>query len=294
MSSILEISHLRTFRAISEYGGFGRAATVLHLSQPAVSQHVRLLEQRIGHTLIERDGRKIRFTTAGEALLAEARRILAAHDEALIRLETGHRQQVTIGSTETAAEQILPELLRTISAVYPDKQVQFTIDRSTQISEAVGRGEVDLAVILGFGAETVGVEIGSLQLQWYAAPGWEPPTADGPLPLVAYVEPCGMRQRALHELNQAGYQVQIAVESVSLEGVIAAARAGLGVAVLPAAGDTAPAGLEVRPSLPELGEIGVNLASRRGVDAALEETARTALTEFFAAHRYRRLRALSA
>ncbi len=285
---------MRTFLAISEYGGFGRAATALHLSQPAVSQHVRQLERRLGQPLVDREGRRTRFTQAGESLLLEARRILSAHDEALSRLNAGPTPQVMIGSSETAAEQILPDLLRTIKEAYPGYQVQFTIDRSTQVGEAIGRGELDLAVVLGFGTETVGTQVGSLPLQWYAAPDWLAPTPGGPIALIAYVEPCGMRQRALQELNQAGYQVEIAVESASLEGVIAAARAGLGVAVLPAAGLTPPNGLEVRSSLPGLGEIGVNLAARRGVDGGLEETAREALTDFFSGHRFQKLRAVSA
>lgn len=258
---------------------------MLHLSQPAVSQHVRQLEKRLGQELVERDGRGIRFTAAGEALLMEARRILAVHDEALLRLEADQKQPVIVGSTETAAEQILPQLLRTIREAYPERSVQFQIDRSTQISEFVTRGEVDLAVILGFGADTIGRRVGSLQLQWYAAPGWLPPSRSESIPLVSYVEPCGMRQRALRELNSAGMMVDIAVESVSLEGVIAAARAGLGVAVLPAVGLQAPAGLALCESLPELGEIGVHLASRRGLDETLEQTAWSALNQFFGSRR---------
>lgn len=292
MASILDISLLRTFVAIAECGGFGRAAVVLHLSQPAVSQHVRQLEKRLGQPLVDRDGRRTRFTLAGEALLIEARRILAVHDEALSRLDVEQVAPVVVGSTETAAEQILPELLRTIREAYPERSVQFQIDRSTQISGAVSRGEVDLAVILGFETDTIGVSVGSLQLQWYSSPGRVPPSRNGAVPLVAYGEPCGMRQRALQELNQAGYMVEIAAESVSLEGVIAAARAGLGVAVLPAVGLTPPSGLEVCEGLPVLGEIGVNLASRRGLEDDLEQTARAALEGFFGAQRFDRLRAV--
>ncbi len=294
MADILEIAHLRTFVAIAECGGFGRAAASLHLSQPAVSQHVRQLEKRVGQPLVNRDGRKTRFTISGEALLVEARRILAVHDDALLRLDVDQVRPMVIGSTETAADQILPEVLRTIRSAYPGRGVQFYIDRSTQVSEAVGRGEVDLAVILGFGPETLGTSVGALQLQWYSAPAWRGPQPGESIQLVAYVEPCGMRQRALHELNAAGYKVEIAVESVSLEGVMAAARAGLGVAVLPAAGIRPPAGLEVRPSLPVLGQIGVNLAARRGLETQLELTAREALTGFFDAQGFDGLRAVSA
>jgi DNA-binding transcriptional LysR family regulator len=158
--------------------------------------------------------------------------------------------------------------------------VQFSIDRSTQLSEAVGRGTIDLAILLGLTGDTPGRQVGALPLRWFSAPEWIPPAADGPLPLVAYVEPCGMRQRALAELSDAHYLVEVAAESTSLEGVIAAARAGLGVAVLPTAGPV-PAGLVARDELPELGLIGVYLAARRGLDVDHEEAGLAALERFF-------------
>ncbi|MFI5428937.1 hypothetical protein [Aeromicrobium sp. UC242_57] len=86
-------------------------------------------------------------------------------------------------------------------------------------------------------------------------------------------------------LGVRGHQVEVVAESTSLEGVIAAARAGLGVAVLPTSG-AVPTGLEVRRDLPELGQIGLRLVSRKGVDRDIERTAYEALTEFYAVKRY--------
>ena len=86
MDETLDIALLRTLIAIDEHGGFGRAAEALHRSQPTVSQHVRVLERRLGHPLVEKDGRGARFTALGERLLIEARRIVAVHDDALERL----------------------------------------------------------------------------------------------------------------------------------------------------------------------------------------------------------------
>lgn len=291
MAETLDIIQLRTFIAIAECGGFGRAASALHMSQPTVSQHVRSLERRLQQPLVEKEGRRAKFTLAGEKLLAEARRILAVHDEALSRLDVSRSSTIVIGSTETAADQILPELLSTIRAAYPDRQVQFHIDRSTQMTEAIAKGSIDLAIVLDTGNTIAGVEVGTLPLNWYAAPGWEPPGESGLWPLVAYVEPCGMRQRALQELNSRGRRVDIAAESTSLEGVIAAARAGLGVAVLPSAGRV-PSGLVVRRDLPDLGQITVRLITRRGIDAGIESTALEALEGFFSVKRY--VHALSA
>jgi DNA-binding transcriptional LysR family regulator len=284
MAEILDIVPLRTFVAISDCGGFGRAASALHLSQPTVSQHVRLLEKRLDQTLVEKSGRQARLTTAGERLLVEARRILSAHDEALERLDVFARSPIVVGSTETAADQILPELLATISAAYPERPVQFHIDRSTQMTDAVSRGTLDLAIILGIGPDVPGVEVGTLPLQWYTSPGWQPPTGDEPWHLVAYVEPCGMRQKGMDLLGSEGRRVQVTAESTSLEGVVAAARAGLGIAVLPTTGRV-PDGLVIRDQLPDLGRISVRLFSRRGLEPDVEATAFAALDSFFSTDR---------
>ena len=281
MAETLDIIQLRTFVAIDECGGFGRAAAALHMSQPTVSQHVRSLERRLGQALVEKDGRKAKLTVAGERLLSEARRIIAVHDEALARLDVSHDRTIVIGSTETAAEQILPELLTTIRAAYPERQVQFVIDRSTQMIDSVSKGAIDLALVLDTGQAAPGIEVGALPLHWYASSAWVPPVGDLPVPLVAYVEPCGMRQRALRELGDQGRRVEIAAESGSLEGVIAAARAGLGLAVLPSIG-RAPTGLVVRPDFPDLGHILVRLVTRRGLEQDVQATAVKAMESCFA------------
>ncbi|MCK0517601.1 LysR family transcriptional regulator [Williamsia sp. DF01-3] len=67
MADPLDLVHLRTLVAIAETGGFRRAADSLHLSQPTVSQHVRLLEKRLKQSLVVKDGRGSRFTAAGGA-----------------------------------------------------------------------------------------------------------------------------------------------------------------------------------------------------------------------------------
>lgn len=285
MAGTLDIIHLRTFVAISDCGGFGRAAVALHMSQPTVSQHVRALEKRLGQPLVEKSGRGVKFTASGEKLLLEARRILGVHDQALERLDVTRPRSIVIGSTETAADSILPELLTAIRAAYPDHTVQFHIDRSTTMEDSVAKGTIDLAVTMGLGTEMPGNEVGLLPLNWYASPSWESPEDGSSWPLVAYVEPCGMRQRALDELGGRGQQVEVVAESTSLEGVVAAARAGLGVAVLPSAG-VAPSGLVVRRDLPDLGQISLRLVTRKGLDREIEQTAFKALQAFYAVKRY--------
>lgn len=279
MSDYLEIPLLRTFVAIADNGGFSLAAAALHMSQSTVSQHVRQLERALETPLVQKDGRKKRFTPAGEKLLGEARRLLSAHDQAFGRLkEASERPVITIGSTETAADEVLPEILSTVKAAFPDRRVQFHIERSTRLVEALRRGDIDVAVLLGFN-ETPGALVGKLPMRWYASSS-VPMSVEDQVSLVAYTEPCGMRQRALQALHHVGTSVEIVAESGNLEGVIAGAKAGLGVAVLPSAGRS-PRSLKQVIGFPELGEIGVYLAARQGVEDDVAATVYEALEGFF-------------
>ncbi|MWV49600.1 LysR family transcriptional regulator [Rathayibacter sp. VKM Ac-2803] len=287
MPETLDIVHLRTLVAIADCGGFGRAAVALHISQPTVSQHVRTLERRLERTFIEKVGRRARFTPAGERLLVQARRILAVHDDALETLDAASENPLALGLTEPAAEQLLPRLLETLRRAFDDRPLTFTLDRSTQLAEAVARGVVDLAVILGVGGDLPGRQVATLPLDWYAAPGWQAPEG-APIPLVAYSEPCGMRQRALQQLGAFGHEVRVVAESASLEGVIAAARAGIGVAALPTSHQGRVAdGLEARRDLPALGSVNLRLVSRRGLAPDIEDTALAGLAELFGPARFR-------
>ncbi|WP_020416054.1 LysR family transcriptional regulator [Amycolatopsis sp. ATCC 39116] len=279
MTNSLDLEHLRTLIAIAECGGFGKAAAVRHISQPALSQHVRLLERGLKRKLFERDGRTMRFTREGERVLAEARRIIEVHDASLRRLEAERAPTIVVGSTEHSAEQILPEMIRALQAAFPLCATRFEIGRSTQLTESVGKGTVDFAFILDPTGRSAGHLVGSLPLVWYSARGWTPP--EGTLPLIAFEEPCGIRERALSVLAADDRHVEVAAQSTTLEGVLAGVRAGLGVALLPSAGGR-PAGLSVRSDLPEAGTTQLRMVTRRGLPEEVEQAALTAGVEFFA------------
>ncbi|GAA0403413.1 LysR family transcriptional regulator [Microbispora corallina] len=280
MGALLDLVQLRTFVAIAECGGFGRAASALRTSQPTVSQHVRALERVVGQPLVERTGRSTRFTAAGETLLVEARRLLAVHDEAMCRLGAERPAVLTVGAIEHAAYQVLPDLLGALMAALPGREVTFRLDRSTALAEATLRGTLDLALILGVVPDIGGVQVGTLPLRWLSAPGWFMPPSDGPVPLVAFQEPCALRRQAVRTLEGLGWTVRITTEATNLEGVLGAARAGLGVALLPTAYGV-PQGLEELCHLPPQGSIGLRLVSRKGLDTAIEAGAGEALRRFF-------------
>lgn len=290
MSPVLDIGLLRSFVAIADHGGFIRAADALHLSQPTVSQHVRQLEHRIGKALVEKDGRQSRFTRSGELLLIEARHILAVHDSAVERLESPSKPVVSIGATEIAAQQVLPAALSALQGAYPNHDLRFEIDRSTQMTVAVKEGRLDLAVVFDLDESIKGETVASLPLIWLAAADRQVPGGDAVVPIVAYRPPCVIREHAIQRLQDSGRQAQLTCESGTLEGVLAAARAGLGIAVLPSTG-LVPHGLVICSGLPPLGRIDVKVAARPGLPAAIGRAAVEAISTFFR-HHHRDLAAL--
>lgn len=275
----LDLVHLRTLVAIADTGGFRRAADSLHLSQPTVSQHVKLLERRLNQSLFVKEGRASRITACGERLVHEARRLLQAQDDVLRRLNVDDVTDLTIGSSEHAADHVLPGLLDVLRSAYPDVRLQFRLDRSTSLAEAVDRGTLDLAVVLADG-DGDGVDVGSLKLAWVAATDWQAPDDGASIPLVAFEAPCPLRGRAVRKLFEVGHDVTVVAESTSLEGVLVAARAGLGVALLPFS-QALPAGLREVTELPAMGVTALRLITRRALPQDVADTAITALRNHF-------------
>jgi DNA-binding transcriptional LysR family regulator len=275
MSRLLDIAPLRSFVAVADAGGFQRAADVLHLSQGAVSQHVRRLESAIGRPLVERRGRGWRFTIDGEQLLRDARRILALHDEVLRGFSQQTAETLVIGSTEHAAAQLLPHLAASLDQSLPGYRIRFRIDRGTKLREGFAAGRIDLALLLGPADDPRATAVGDLELTWYSGPGWAPAAAE-PLPVVAFDNPCALRTRALETLAHHSIPVVISAEAMQLAGVHAAVSAGLGVALMATLGQT-PEGLMARSDLPAPEPIPLAVWSRQGLAPTVAEHVSDAL-----------------
>jgi DNA-binding transcriptional LysR family regulator len=280
MDQILDIVPLRSFVAVADRGGFLRAATYLHLSQAAVSQHARRLEAATGRRLVERNGRGSRFTADGEQLLGYARRILALHDEALRGFGVESENTIVIGSTEHAAAQLLPHLTATLEKSLPGHRVRYRLNRGTALREDLAAGRVDLAVLPGGSDDPRATPVGELELTWYSAPGWTRPT--GPVPLIAFDSPCALRTSALEVLAGHGIAAEIGAEANQLAGVHAAAAAGLGVALLATFGRP-PEGLVARGDLPLPESLPLTAWRRQGLDPLVYGQVVTSLRRLLAA-----------
>jgi DNA-binding transcriptional LysR family regulator len=264
MNRILDVAPLRSLVAVADCGGFLRAAAVLHLSQGAVSQHVRRLEAVIGQPLVQRQGRGSGFTKEGEQLLAHARRILTLHDAALHSFGTQTPETVVIGSTEHAAAQLLPPLAAELELTLPEHAVRLRIDRGTRLREGLLAGRIDLALLLGPADSTRAIRVGELELTWYSAPGWEGRAEGEAVPLVAFDDPCALRSRALETLAKHDIACVIAAEAPQLAGVHAAVAAGAGVALMATLAQT-PEGLVAREDLPRPAPLELAVWTRHGL-----------------------------
>lgn len=148
----MELRLLHTFVAVAELRHFARAADRCNLSQPAVSHQIRLLEEDVGVRLLNRDGRRVSLTVAGEALLEDARRILASVDRARERavgFSSGTTGRVRLGASGSLGLYRLPALLERYRGAHPNFALHFEIGAELELLERVAANDLDMAVLAG-------------------------------------------------------------------------------------------------------------------------------------------------
>jgi DNA-binding transcriptional LysR family regulator len=281
VSQTLDIAPLRSVVAVADCGGFHRAAAVLHLTQSAVSQHVRRIESVVGAPIVERSGRGMVFTELGHRVVVHARKILAVHDGALADLGAAEEKVLLVGATEHGADVMLPGLTEALGQRLPEWRIRFRLDRNVALADAIEHGAVDLAVLIdGSGWDRTHAS-GMVALKWISSRGQALP-ADDPLPLVIYSEPCTLREPAFAALDKLGLDYRIVAECSDLSGLVSAVRSGLGVALLPMIGRL-PDGLCLAEGLPAANRASVFVRGRNGVDEQVLATVDAAVREVLSA-----------
>ncbi len=146
-------------KAIADEGSFTGAALALGYSQPAISQMVRRLEQRTGTVLVERVGRNVRLTEAGQVLARHAVAVLSALDAAeeevaaIAGLRAG---RVRLMAFPSSSATLVPRALALVKERFPDVQVTFTEAEPPESLAALKAGECDLAVAFAYEGTDVG------------------------------------------------------------------------------------------------------------------------------------------
>ncbi len=148
----MNLHQLRIFLTIARCGSFTRAAEELHLSQPALSLHIKELEDELGLVLLDRLGKRVQITWAGDLLEEYAHRIFALMreaEEAMNELKGLRRGRLVIGASTTPGTYLLPRVLGEFRRRFPGIELSLEIANTNQIEGQVLRNELDLGVVGG-------------------------------------------------------------------------------------------------------------------------------------------------
>jgi len=143
---------LKVFHTVATRLSFTKAATELFITQPAVTKHIRELEQQTGQRLFKRNGNSISLTNAGELLLSYAQKIFdlyAALDTELAQLNNSVGGLLRIGASTTIAQTILPKILALFRKAYPAVSFSFTEGNTDYISHKIIDEKLDIALVEG-------------------------------------------------------------------------------------------------------------------------------------------------
>lgn len=145
----METRYLTTFLLVFESGSMSEAARHLEITPAAVAHQLRLLEREMGTRLLIRSGRTVAPTEAGHRLVARAGTIMRDLGDlkAAINDDTANRE-LRLGAINTALHSVMPEILAGFVKVYPDARIEIRSALTTQLYDALTRGELDAAVCL--------------------------------------------------------------------------------------------------------------------------------------------------
>ncbi len=242
----MDTQNLKAFVLVAENGSFSQAAEKLHLTQPAVSKRVALLEEQLGAGLFDRIGRNVTLTEAGRALLPHAKAVeqeLLAAQQSVRDLDGEVAGRLRLATSHHIGLHRLPPLLSTFSKAYPGVQIDIEFLDSEQAYELIMQGKAELAVVT-----LAPVEEGSV----ITVPVWLDPldfmvAADHPLAKhrALDLEILSEHPAILPGLNtytgqivkglfdRHGLQLQVSMATNYLETIRMMASVGLGWTVLP-------------------------------------------------------------
>lgn len=239
----MHLRHLRYFVTIVEAGSFSRAATTIHVAQPALSQQIADLEARLGVALLHRSARGARPTAAGEALYREAVGILRRIDElpALVRSTDGEiAGAVTLGMSSTLAASFAGPLMEVCRARWPKMQLRFATGDSLTVRRRVEIGQLDVGVVFEDDFPP-GVDRRKLFRQrLYLIRRHDPRAPEvisledvAATPLILPAHPNVTRSLLDRAFLAAGLQPDISAETDVLSNMLSAVQTGLGGTIIP-------------------------------------------------------------
>ncbi len=283
----LDTALLRAFVAVAETGGMTAAGLGLHLTQAAVSQQIRRLEELFDCILFRRDRRGLTLTDAGERLFGKAKRLLALNDEVWSEMTTpAFTGEVKLGVPFDLVGIYLPSVLKAFSRVHPQVEITLVCRTSPELLDAIASGEVDLALAEEPAGTTEGECLAVERPAWIGGRGGDA-YLKRPLPLSLGCDTCAFRPAVLKALRESGIEWRSVAEIGNTDAMMATVQTDLAVTV--ALPSTVPAGFDILgpgAGLPALPDFTIALhMSRQGRSAAAEAMARLLRDALFSRQR---------
>ncbi|SOE06234.1 DNA-binding transcriptional regulator, LysR family [Variovorax sp. YR752] len=245
----MELRHLRYFAAVAEAGNLSRAAVKLNIAQPPLSTQIRLFEEELGVALFIRHPKGVRLTTAGQALLPEARYLLERAsrlaDVAREASHSGNASSIGVGFIPSASSIVLPSLMRLLRKQHPRLHIELHELISSDQTDALIAGRIDAGIVRLTTRHPRLCQVKSIRDPLCLAfPSSSAPRASGPIDLrrfsehdyVAFAQHKGVAysDHANHTCIHAGFSPRVRYEASTVHGVLDLVSASLGIALVPA------------------------------------------------------------
>ncbi|MEM8972189.1 MAG: LysR family transcriptional regulator [Pseudomonadota bacterium] len=260
----VDVAVARAFLAVVETGSVTLAARQLNLTQGAISQQIRRLEELSEHALFQRAGRRMVLTAEGERIIPSARNLVAANDSLLMALrEPIFTGEVRFGAPYDIMGSYTPGILRRFSAAFPNIQVTLVCEDTIVLLEQLKSGTLDVALTTELGCGKGGETLRSDRLVWTGARNGSAYTRD-PVPVSLGAGTCVFRPVVIAALKKARRAWQPVCEVSNMEPVRATLESDLAVA--PLLSHSVPERLEIVEAgrrLPKLPLFRINLYQTR-------------------------------
>jgi DNA-binding transcriptional LysR family regulator len=256
----VDVAVVRAFVTVAQTGSATQTARQLNLSQGAISQQIRRLEELSGSRLFLRVGRRMVLSPAGQQLLASATHMVASNDQLCAALRLPAVQgDVRFGAPYDIIGSYAPAILRRFSTDFPTVRVTLVCKDSLVLLSELRSGLIDLALTTELGCSKGGETLRSDRLVWVGARSGGAHTRD-PLPVSIGADTCVFRPVAIAALRKANRKWRAICEVSNMEPVRATLEADLAIA--PLLSHSVPDNLEIHAAnkrLPRLPMFRINL-----------------------------------
>jgi DNA-binding transcriptional LysR family regulator len=282
----LDTALLRSFVTVAETASMTSAANALHLTQGAISQQIKRLEEALQCPLFERDRRGLKLTNAGERLFGKAKRLLGLNDEIWAEITTpDFAGEIRLGLPHDLVTAFLPPILKTYSRAFPQVEISLVCLTSPLLAEALAAGEIDLALIEEPVGRSEGECLAIERLVWIGGKGGEA-YRKRPVPITIVSDTCAFRPLMFEALRERGLSWRTVFANGGMEAITATVLTDLAIAA--SLSSTIPPGLEVltaHSGLPDLPNIAINLHLPRSQSSPIAQGLARHIREAFLARR---------